>query len=135
MAAVDRDLFGLDAWSEETFWSELAGIPERRWYRVACGAPDTVLGYAGLGLSPPTADVQTIAVRADEQGRGWGGLLLDALLGEADRRGCHEVLLEVRADNVAAQALYTPRGFTTIATRPRYYSDGTDALILRRVAT
>jgi len=132
MAAVDRDLFGTDAWSVETFWSELAGIPDRRWYRVAAGDGDNVLGYVGLGLSPPTADVQTIAVRTDVQGRGWGARLLDALLGEALRRGCHEVLLEVRADNAAALALYARRDFATIATRSRYYADGTDALILRR---
>src|SRR5262249_55422596 len=132
MAAVDRELFGTDAWSVETFWSELAGIPDRRWYRVAVGDDDSVVGYVGLGLSPPTADVQTIAVRSDQQGRGWGGRLLDALLAEAVRRGCHEVLLEVRADNSAALALYERRDFITIAGRPRYYSDGTDALILRR---
>jgi ribosomal-protein-alanine N-acetyltransferase len=133
MAAVDRALFGPDAWSEETFWSELAGVPDRRWYRVAPGDGGTVVGYAGLGVSPPTADVQTLAVRAGHQGLGWGGRLLDALLAEADRRGCDEVLLEVRADNDAAVSLYSGRGFTTIATRRRYYADGTDALILRRL--
>jgi ribosomal-protein-alanine N-acetyltransferase len=76
--------------------------------------------------------VQTVAVRADQQGRGIGALLLKALLAEAERRGCLEVLLEVRADNAPAIALYAARGFETIATRRRYYADGTDALILRR---
>jgi ribosomal-protein-alanine N-acetyltransferase len=131
MAAIDRDLFGPDAWSPETFWSELAGVPDHRWYRVAAGEGAAVIGYAGLGVNPPTADVQTLAVHADHRGLGWGGRLLDALLAEAVRRGCHEVLLEVRADNGAALALYERRGFATIATRERYYTDGTAALILR----
>jgi ribosomal-protein-alanine N-acetyltransferase len=132
MAAIDAALFGRDAWSVETFWAELAGIPDRRWYRVALDAAEEVVGYVGLGLSPPTGDVQTVAVRADRQGHGVGGALLDALLVEAGARGCDEVLLEVRADNEAALAVYRRRDFTTIATRRRYYADGTDALILRR---
>jgi ribosomal-protein-alanine N-acetyltransferase len=131
MVAIDEALFGTDAWSVASFWAELAGIPDRRWYRVALAGAE-VVGYGGLAVLGDSADVQTVAVRADHQGRGIGALLLDALLGEAARRGCTEVLLEVRADNAAAVALYAARGFDTIATRRRYYADGTDALILRR---
>jgi [ribosomal protein S18]-alanine N-acetyltransferase len=131
MAEIDDALFGTDAWSVASFWAELAGIPDRRWYRVLLEG-EHVVGYAGLAVTAESADVQTVAVRADRQGRGLGAVLLDALLGEAEVRGCAEVLLEVRADNTAAIALYAARGFAAIATRRRYYSDGTDALILRR---
>jgi ribosomal-protein-alanine N-acetyltransferase len=134
MVEIDDALFGSDAWSLASFWAELAGIPDRRWYRVLVEG-DEVVGYAGLAVVDRTADVQTVAVRADRQGRGLGGVLLDALLAEADRRGCTEVLLEVRADNPAAIAMYEARAFDTIAVRRRYYSDGTDALILRRPGT
>jgi ribosomal-protein-alanine N-acetyltransferase len=157
MAAIDRAQFGCDAWSVELFWSELAGIPDRRWYQVAVdtvdplGTVDTVdplgtvdpcdtvdpadsiLGYVGLAVAGTTGDVQTIAVRPDAVGQGWGALLLDQLLCEARRRGCEEVMLEQRADNVRAFRLYESRGFERIAVRPRYYADGTDALILRHV--
>jgi len=132
MAAIDAALFRADAWSEGMFWSELAGVPRRRWYRVAVDRGDEVVGYAGLAPSAGSADVVTLAVRDDRQRRGLGGVLLDALLVEAARRGCEEVLLEVRADNAAALALYERRGFATITRRRRYYSDGTDALILRQ---
>jgi ribosomal-protein-alanine N-acetyltransferase len=131
MVEIDDALFGTDAWSLASFWAELAGIPDRRWYRVALDG-DEVVGYAGLATVGESADVQTVAVRADAQGRGIGALLLDALLAEAARRGCTEILLEVRADNAPAIALYRARGFDTIATRRRYYADGADALILRR---
>jgi ribosomal-protein-alanine N-acetyltransferase len=133
MAEIDDALFGTDAWSVASFWAELAAIPDRRWYRVLLEGGD-VVGYAGLAVVDGSADVQTIAVRTDRQGRGLGAVLLDALLGEAAARGCTEVLLEVRADNAAAIALYAARGFTTITTRRRYYADGTDALILRRTS-
>jgi ribosomal-protein-alanine N-acetyltransferase len=41
------------------------------------------------------------------------------------------VLLEVRADNPRAQALYRRFGFVHIHTRRRYYRDGVDALIMQ----
>ena len=139
LPVVEGALFGQDAWTAEQFWSELAGVPGSRWYAVAveqAGRREEVVGYTGLALtgSPGhwTGDVQTMAVRPDRQGRGLGRRLLDALLAEADRRGCAEVFLEVRPDNAPARTLYAARGFTEIAVRPRYYADGADALVLRR---
>jgi ribosomal-protein-alanine N-acetyltransferase len=131
MADIDAELFGTDAWSQATFWSELAGIPDRRWYRVAVDDADTIVGYVGLASVERTGDVVTIAVDAGRQGQGLGAKLLDALLDEAAGRGCAEVLLEMRADNAPALRLYQRRAFTTLSVRPRYYADGTDALILR----
>jgi ribosomal-protein-alanine N-acetyltransferase len=130
LAEIDAALFGTDAWSQATFWSELAGVPDRRWYRVA-EVDGAIVGYVGLGIGEGTGDVQTIAVAASAQGRGWGRVLLDALLDRASALGCTEVLLEVRSDNAPALALYERSGFAPIATRRRYYADGTDALILR----
>ena len=135
LPGIERALFGADAWSAEQFWSELAGVPATRWYVVAAEpapAGEEVVGYTGLAVAGGTADVQTMAVRPDRQGRGLGVQLLDALLAEAARRECTEIFLEVRADNAAARALYALRGFAEVAVRRRYYADGTDALVLRR---
>ncbi len=132
LTAIEADLFGVDAWSAETFWGELAGIPETRWYRAAVEGEE-IVGYVGLAAIDGTGDVQTVAVRRDRQGTGLGAVLLDALLTEAQNRGCSEVLLEVRADNPAAIRLYSKRAFERIAERPRYYADGVAALIMRRV--
>ncbi|HUR75398.1 MAG TPA: ribosomal protein S18-alanine N-acetyltransferase [Sporichthya sp.] len=134
LTRIEADLFGVDAWSAETFWGELAGIPDTRWYRAAVEVAadgEQIVGYVGLAAIDGTGDVQTIAVRRDRQGTGLGGVLLDALLTEAEVRGCTEVLLEVRADNAPARALYAKRAFVEIAQRPRYYADGIDAVILR----
>ena len=47
--------------------------------------------------------------------------------------GAQHLLLEVRADNAAALALYGAAGFAQISRRRRYYQpDDVDALILRK---
>lgn len=128
---IETELFP-DAWSVETFWSELAHVPETRHYLVA-DLDGQVVGYAGLVCTGFQADVQTVAVAPAQQGTGLGARLLDALLEEARRRKAGEVLLEVRADNEAAQALYARAGFERIGLRRGYYPpDGTDAYVLRR---
>ena len=128
--ALETALFP-DPWSIETFWSELAHVPETRHYLVAEDGGE-VVGYAGLVATGHQADVQTLGVRADHQGRGLGGELLRALLDEARRREAGEVLLEVRAENAAAQALYAAHGFERIGVRRGYYRPGgTDAYVLR----
>lgn len=128
---LETELFP-DPWSVETFWSELAHVPESRHYLVA-ESNGGIVGYAGLVATGHQADIQTLAVAAAAQGQGLGRRLLDALLDEATRRWATEVLLEVRAENTAAQALYAGAGFERIAIRRGYYQPGgTDALVLRR---
>jgi ribosomal-protein-alanine N-acetyltransferase len=131
--ALETSLFP-DPWSIETFWSELAHVPETRHYLVARDGAD-LLGYAGLsatGGHGGQADVQTLAVAREAQGRGLGRRLLDDLVAEARRRRATEVLLEVRAENAPAQALYAAAGFERIAVRRGYYRPGgTDAHVLR----
>jgi ribosomal-protein-alanine N-acetyltransferase len=128
---IERDLFGASAWTAETFWAELAH-PESRWYVVAQDDAGALLGYAGLLWSGPEADVQTIAVAATAQGKGLGGLLLDALIERAHAKGSTAMLLEVRADNRPAIVLYENRGFERIAIRRRYYQpEDVDAWVMR----
>lgn len=132
--ALEQRLFPHDAWSAEQLWSELAGVPETRWYTVA-EDDGALVGYAGLFAVPPDADVQTVAVAADRQGSGVGRALLEALTGEARARGCRTLLLEVAADNERAQQVYAAAGFEPFARRSRYYPDGTDAVLMRRRLT
>ncbi len=127
---IEQALFPASPWTEAGFWSELAGVPATRDYLVAQDGTGLV-GYAGLLTVAHEADVQTVAVRADRQGRGLGGRLLDGLLAAARRRDSSQVLLEVAADNTAAQALYAGRGFERISLRRGYYGPGLDALVMR----
>lgn len=128
---IEAALFTDTAWSAGQFWSELAHVPNSRAYVVARDG-DEILGYAGVYTNAPTADVQTIAVAPHAQRRGVGATLLHALADASRERGCTELLLEVRADNDPAIALYETNGFEVIATRRGYYGPGVDAKIMRK---
>ena len=129
VGALEHKLFPIDAWPVQMFLDELSQ-PETRRYLVA-EDNGGIVGYAGLMCIEPIADVQTIAVVPEHEGRGIGSTLLTQLIAEARSRGAADVLLEVRADNPRAQQLYIRFGFEQIHVRPRYYRDGVDALIMR----
>lgn len=126
--AIESEVFTVDPWTLEQFWGELAQ-PTRQ-YVVAESAGELV-GYAGVYVLPPDADVQTVAVSPRGQGHGVGRRLLEDLICRAKDAGCTHLILEVRSDNDAAIGLYRRFGFEQISTRPNYYAPGVDALIMR----
>ena len=93
-----------------------------------------IVGYAGITIYPPEAEVQTIAVAPLQQRHGTGRALLETLLGESVARGCSRMLLEVRADNAAAISLYESFGFVINGRRRDYYGAGHDAVLMQRDA-
>lgn len=131
---LELRLFPEDAWSTGMYWSELAEthLGGTRHYTVATTADGTVAGYAGLMAVAGEGDVQTIAVDERHQGGGLGAALLTDLIQEAARRGCAELLLEVRVDNPRAQRLYERFGFQPVGIRRGYYQPANvDALVMR----
>ena len=129
--ALELDLFGDEAWSRQMLVGELGQQPDTRYYLVA-EQDGQIVAYAGLLAAGGQGDVLTIAVATARWGNGIGSALLERLLAEADRRGCTEVFLEVRADNARAHGLYLRRGFTDIGIRHAYYQpSGTDAIVMR----
>lgn len=126
---LERELFTQDPWTAGQFWSELARMPESRWYVVARRGA-RIVGYAGVFLVIPEADVQTVAVAVEEQGRGTGRVLLGALIDHARARGAGVLHLEARADNAAACGLYGSLGFLADGRRRDYYGRGHDALLM-----
>jgi ribosomal-protein-alanine N-acetyltransferase len=126
ISELEQRLFGVDAWSAASVREELTG--ERRDAVVAVEDSD-VVGYAVTMRTDDVLDLQRIAVASEHRRAGVGRLLLDAV-----RRGgpsVHRMLLEVSSANGAALAFYAAEGFVQIDRRPRYYRDGSDALVLR----
>jgi ribosomal-protein-alanine N-acetyltransferase len=144
---LEEELFAPDTWTEAMYRDELSR-GDTRYYVVAEfhlegdddgpeddepeGGDPVLVGYAGLIAYDDEAHVATLGVTRALQGEGIGSLLLDDLLAEADRRS-PVVLLEVRADNEAAQRLYERRGFAEIGRRRGYYQpSGDDAVVMKR---
>lgn len=130
LASLEREVFPDDAWSEASWWAELAGRP-RRDYVVDEDARG-IVGYGGLDHAGEVSDVMTLAVAPRGRGHGRGRALLDDLISRTRARGGLHVMLEVRADNAAALRLYRDAGFVLLRRRRGYYPDGADALVMRR---
>ncbi|GAA2002818.1 ribosomal protein S18-alanine N-acetyltransferase [Microbacterium ulmi] len=128
--AIERASFPTDAWSDAMMREELAS---RHSHYLVDEEAGRLLGYGGLRApaGAKDADIQTIAIAEHARGRGRGRALLEALLGEASRRGVHDVFLEVRADNPVAERLYASEGFVERGRRPHYYQpDDVDAIVM-----
>lgn len=79
------------------------------------------------------AHIATIAVHPEYRGRGIGRELLALALREAIQHGAVESMLEVRANNLIAQALYRDFGYEIVGRRSRYYQDNHEDAVLMSV--
>ncbi|HBO54170.1 MAG TPA: ribosomal-protein-alanine N-acetyltransferase RimI [Janibacter terrae] len=128
LAGHEVDLFGTEAWSEASWWGELAGRPRREY--LLAEDDEGIAGYAGLDHGGEVSDLMTIATLPRARGTGLGRRLLEELVERSRAAGAERLLLEVRADNAAARGLYAARGFELLQTRRGYYAGGVDALVL-----
>jgi [ribosomal protein S18]-alanine N-acetyltransferase len=91
---------------------------------------DQILAYGCVWSILEEAHITILAVDPEFQRRGLGRLILWGLMACAIRRGLERSTLEVKETNLAAMGLYQAYGFTEAGRRPKYYKDGSAALIL-----
>ena len=96
-----------------------------------------VIGYCLYQVVFEQAEILRIGTHPDYQRQGIASLLFAALNTQLKESQVESLLLEVRADNAAAIALYEQQGFTVIHRRKGYYQQphqpAIDALIMQRV--
>jgi ribosomal-protein-alanine N-acetyltransferase len=80
----------------------------------------------------PVGHIITIDVATEARRSGVGSILLNAAEERLRSGGSHAVSLETAVDNVGALSFYKRHGYSVIRTWPRYYSNGVDALVLRK---
>ncbi|WP_444678557.1 GNAT family N-acetyltransferase [Halomonas sp. E19] len=80
-----------------------------------------LVAYAVVARLPFEAELQMLLVHPAWRRRGLAVVLLEALIEEAGRWGSERLLLEVRAGNRAALALYRQAGFIEEGRRKGYY--------------
>jgi ribosomal-protein-alanine N-acetyltransferase len=91
---------------------------------------DRMTGFLVARLLPPQAELEIIAVDPRVQRRGLARKLFDELVYKLGLAGITEVVLEVRASNRPALALYRSLGFVETGRRPRYYADPEEDAVL-----
>lgn len=132
LVALEGEAFPDDAWTEASWWAELAGRPRRDY--VIVEREGALTAYAGLDHGGQVADLMTITVAPGHRGSGLGAELLGELESRAANGGAEAMMLEVRADNAPARTLYDRRGYDVLTVRRGYYQPGSvDALVMRKL--
>jgi len=125
LAAIHADAFRFgDNWSCDVFSLQIA-LPNI--IALSDGGDGLVL----VRVAGDESEILTLAVRNTARRRGLGTELLKEAIVHAAAAGAHVMFLEVSIKNTAAQGLYAQLGFRRVGLRRRYYSDGTDAVVMR----
>lgn len=99
----------------------------RRHLRLPGRRPrERIVGYGGMWLVAGEAHISTLATHPDCRSRGYGELLLAALIRRALQRGALLVVLEVRESNRIARNLYQKYGFRLHGMKSGYYREGNE---------
>ena len=126
--ALEELEMGADAWSRGKLESEL-DYENRSWW-VARKDGD-LIGCAGGQIIDGELCILQVCVHSDARRCGIASLLLERVIADAQGLAAESVTLEVRTDNDGAIALYHSLGLCDEGIRPKYYSDESDALIMR----
>ena len=78
------------------------------------------------------AEIHLMDTHPDNRRQGLASQLLQALYHHAQAHGLSRILLEVRAGNDAALALYQHQGFVECGRRRGYYTNGEDAILMEK---
>lgn len=127
VAALERVCFPADPWSEELFRDALDNPAVA--VLLAQGEDGGVLGYAVLSTVLDEGNLDNIAVAPDARRQGVADALLGVLTGFG-REHLSVLLLEVRASNAPAIALYEKHGFAAVGRRKSYYDAPREDAIL-----
>jgi ribosomal-protein-alanine N-acetyltransferase len=125
--AIEREVFPAP-WSEGMFRQELSGNVVSR-MRVALFENRVIAYYIAWFLND-MVHLINIAVALRYQRKGVGTVLLERILGEAEREGRRYIALEVRKGNTSAQLFYGKFHFEKVGIRKRYYSDNFEDAVL-----
>ena len=129
VAEMEHQLFP-DAWSEK---SVLETLEQPDTICLMAEKAGRAAGYLLAYTVAGEVEIARIAVAKELQRQGVASTLLDELETLCKSRGVRKILLDVRAGNAAARALYTKAGFAEDGIRQRFYDDPTeDAVLMSR---
>jgi ribosomal-protein-alanine N-acetyltransferase len=132
--AIERASFGADAYDRNLF-AELFGKCGRLFLVAAAGTGIRAYMVTATAIrrATPCAELVSVAVGPACRGQGIASSLMRSTLRRLRLRRVRQFTLAVRVSNRPAQALYAKFGFAGLRQIRRYYEDGEDALVLRKV--
>ena len=129
IAVLENECFSQDPWNMQMLAESFLSP---HFVGVLMEEDGAVTAYGGIGVVEDEAELQLIATAEMYRRCGRGKLILARLEEEAKSRGAKTMFLEVRVSNSSALMMYLKDGFQGIYTRPRYYRDGEDAVVMKK---
>lgn len=132
------DIEGLCEFSKEFFpdgWNKsqlISAFKSSDFYCLGCKKDDTLIAFITYQLSFEQADINDVIVNPSFRRLGIATNLIERCCQNLAKQGVKTVFLEVRASNIPAISLYKKLGFVELSVRKKYYSDGENALILKK---
>jgi ribosomal-protein-alanine N-acetyltransferase len=102
-------------------------------FYVSTDESGEIVGYLVSKIEDDAAHLLSLAVLPGDRRLGAATLLLRELTTALRRLSVREIRLEVKPDNEGAIELYTQLSFREESVIPGYYSDGSPALLMRKV--
>lgn len=127
VVAIDTAAGILLPWSPNAYARELLKQTTFCWVAEVEGR---LAGSLTLWNVVGEGEIANVAVHPDFWRQGIGRALVQTALNKAAELGFPRVMLEVRANNLPAQALYQSFGFLEDGRRAGYYSNGEDAILM-----
>lgn len=133
-----EDICGLSVWGWDGYRIEL-DRPESVMLVARLPRPERasgrlLLGFIAARVNADELHINNIGVREEARRCGVGSALLREALEAGALGGARSALLEVRASNGTAQALYARHGFRAAGRRRNYYKNpAEDALVMASV--
>lgn len=120
MMVIERASFSRP-WTEGMVLSELFNNPVAFSTVVRVGEDQEIIAQVFMRLMLDEMHLLNLGVHPGWRRRGLGTRLIQQVLATAKQKGTTRVILEVRASNHPAQALYRKMGFHPIGLRKNYY--------------
>ncbi len=122
MLALERTAETAAHWSEETYNSIFRnGGPQR--LAIVMETEAGLAAFVVVRIIGEEWEIENVVVGHEVRRQGIGSSLIRKLITRAHAKNAERILLEVRASNMAARALYQKAGFQVSGVRSRYYCD------------
>src|SRR5438552_982306 len=131
---------GLSPWGWDAYYKELQStdsimlVARDSVSPTNAGDAGRIIGFLVARLLASELHINNVAVRPEHRRFGTGASLVEAALNWAREKRSDRAVLEVRAGNRAAQALYRRCGFVVEGRRRRYYASPVEDALLMGVS-